>query len=263
MFFSVVCVTLLASGTDTAELFGTELAPRRKYQVARGKAAVFSWTGCEVSCASERFLFLFVFFFPLSHFATRQVEVEGDCHAYVAEETPMVSYLNVHIVLESRRAKARQDKGYGPKVLIAGGVDVGKSTLARILTSYAARVGSTPTFVDLDVGQNAITVPGMLAACHVAEPWDVEYGISKVSPLSYFFGGSAPSHNVALYRKQVDVLAAELSRHFASKPEARASGMVVNTCGWTDGEGYELLLHAIRTFKIDVVLVLDQERLFR
>ncbi len=39
------------------------------------------------------------------------------------------------------------------------------------------------------------------------------------------------------YKKQVEVLAAELSRHFASQVEARASGMIVNTCGWVDGEG--------------------------
>lgn len=54
------------------------MAPRRRYEIVRGKAAVFSWLGCSVS-------------------------VEGDCHAYVAEETPMISYLNVHNVLEARR----------------------------------------------------------------------------------------------------------------------------------------------------------------
>ena len=41
-----------------------------------------------------------------------------------------------------------------------------------------------------------------------------------------------------------------------------ASGMVINTCGWVDGVGYQLLRHAIDVFEADVVLVLDQERLF-
>ena len=233
---SPVFATLLQAGSNTAELFGTELAPRRKYELRR-KAAIFSWSGCEI-------------------------EVEGDCHAYVAEETPMVSYLNVHIVLEARRTKAKADKGYGPKVLVCGGVDVGKSTLCRILSSYAARVGSVPTFVDLDVGQNSITVPGVLAAAHVSKPFDIEQGLTRAAPLAYFFGTSTPSSNVPLYRKQVESLAAELSRHFASKPEARAGGLIVNTCGWTEGDGYELLLHAVRAFKIDVVLVIDHERLY-
>lgn len=145
---------------------------------------------------------------------------------------------------------------------MAGAGDVGKSTVCRILASYAARVGSVPTFVDIDVGQNSITIPGMLAACHVSKPFDVEQGLNKVAPLVYFFGGTSPDQNIPLYRKQVDVLAAELSRHFASKPDARASGMIVNTCGWTEGDGYQLLLHAIRAFKIDVVLVIDHERLY-
>lgn len=174
----------------------------------------------------------------------------------------MVSYLNVHTVLEARRVKAKAEKGYGPKVLIVGGVDVGKSSLSRILLSYSARVGSVPTYVDLDVGQNGITVPGMLAAVHVNRPFDIEHGVSKLSPLSFFFGHVTPGKNVPLYKKQMDLMSAELSRHFASKPEARAGGMIINTCGWTDGEGYDLILHAIRTFRVDVVLVLDHERLY-
>ncbi len=233
-----VFVTLMRTDNGTAEIFGSELAPRRRYAITRS-VAVFSWSGCEL-------------------------EVEGECHAYVAEETPMVSYLNVHVVLEARRAKAKQDKTlYGPKVLVAGGCDVGKSTLARILLSYGARVGSAVTFADIDVGQNSITVPGALAAVHVSKPFDVETGLGAgKAPLTYFFGHTSPSANLTLYRKQMDAVAAELSRHLASKPEARASGIVVNTCGWTDGDGYELLLHAIRAFKIDVVLVIDHERLF-
>lgn len=174
----------------------------------------------------------------------------------------MLSYLNVHTALESRRSKARDAKGYGPKVMIVGGGDVGKSTLSRILLSYGARMGSVPVFVDLDVGQNAISVPGMLAACHISKPVDVETAMTQLSPLVYFFGHTTPSANLPLYRKQVEVVAAELSKHLASKPDPRASGIIVNTCGWVDKEGYDLLVHAIKAFKIDVVLVIDNERLY-
>lgn len=47
----------------------------------------------------------------------------------------------------------------------------------------------------------------------------------------------------------------------ATKEESRASGIVVNTCGWIEKEGYDLLLDTIRAFKADVVLVIDNERL--
>ena len=51
-----------------------------------------------------------------------------------------------------------------PKVMVVGESDSGKSTLANILAAYAVRLGRCPTFVDLDVGQGAITVPGGIAA---------------------------------------------------------------------------------------------------
>jgi len=50
------------------------------------------------------------------------------------------------------------------KVMIVGEADSGKSTLANILAAYAVRLGRCPTFVDLDVGQGMITVPGGIAA---------------------------------------------------------------------------------------------------
>ncbi|GMP28981.1 hypothetical protein CsSME_00004290 [Camellia sinensis var. sinensis] len=37
--------------------------------------------------------------------------------------------------------------------------------------------------------------------------------------------------------------------------------MVINTMGWIEGVGYELLLHAIDAFNAIVVLVLGQEKL--
>ena len=40
------------------------------------------------------------------------------------------------------------------------------------------------------------------------------------------------------------------------------SGIVVNTCGWVEGEGYQLLLNCIDAFNIDTVLVLGQDRLY-
>jgi polyribonucleotide 5'-hydroxyl-kinase len=38
--------------------------------------------------------------------------------------------------------------------------------------------------------------------------------------------------------------------------------MVINTCGWIDGEGYELLLASIDKTEADFVLVIDNERLY-
>lgn len=40
------------------------------------------------------------------------------------------------------------------------------------------------------------------------------------------------------------------------------SGCVINTCGWVKGSGYHALVHAASAFEVDVVVVLDQERLY-
>ena len=40
------------------------------------------------------------------------------------------------------------------------------------------------------------------------------------------------------------------------------SGVVINTCGWVKGGGYQMLLHAAKAFQVDLVVVLDQERLY-
>ena len=76
-------------------------------------------------------------------------------------------YLNTHACLERLRRHA--DEGLsngedtrGPVTMIVGPTDVGKSTLCRILLNYAVRMGRRPIFVDLDIGQGSIAIPGTL-----------------------------------------------------------------------------------------------------
>jgi len=42
----------------------------------------------------------------------------------------------------------------------------------------------------------------------------------------------------------------------------RASGIVINTCGWIEGLGYDLLLNCINSFTVDVVIVLGSSELY-
>jgi len=39
-------------------------------------------------------------------------------------------------------------------------------------------------------------------------------------------------------------------------------GVVINTCGWVRGEGYNQVKHIAMAFEVDVILVLDQERVY-
>lgn len=71
-------------------------------------------------------------------------------------------YLNVHAALEQQRVAAEQEGTRGPVTMVVGPGDVGKSTLVRILLNYAVRMGRRPIYVDLDVGQGSISVPGTI-----------------------------------------------------------------------------------------------------
>ncbi|XP_058107960.1 protein CLP1 homolog [Magnolia sinica] len=230
--------------SGTAEIFGTELPPENWLTFPpRHKFAIFTWNGATIEVNG-----------------TSEVE-------YVADETPMISYVNVHAVLEGRRARAKAsstngtDSSQGPRVMVVGPTDSGKSSLAKMLLSWASKQSWKPTFVDLDIGQGSITVPGCIAATPIEMPIDPVEGIPLEMPIVYFFGHTTPSANADLYKVLVKELAQTLERQFAGNAEARAAGMVINTMGWVEGVGYELLLHAIDAFNANVVLVLGQEKL--
>lgn len=232
----------LVSGT--AEIFGTEMPPEIWLSFPpRHKFAVFTWYGATV-------------------------ELDGDTETdYTADETPMVSYVNVHAILDARRTRAKasasdSEASQGPRVIVVGPTDSGKSTLSRMLLSWAAKQGWKPTFVDLDIGQGSITIPGSISATPIELPIDPVEGVPLEMPLVYFFGHVTPSNNVELYKVLVKELALTLERQFSGNAESTAAGMVINTMGWIDGVGYELLQHSIDTFKANVVLVLGQEKLF-
>ncbi|XP_059641405.1 protein CLP1 homolog isoform X1 [Cornus florida] len=227
----------------TAEIFGTEIAPEIWLTFPpRHKFAVFTWYGATI-------------------------EMDGITETdYTADETPMISYVNVHAVLEGRRNRAKaspsdSDSSKGPRVIVVGPTDSGKSTLSRMLLSWAAKQGWKPTFVDLDIGQGSITIPGCIAATPIEMPIDPVEGVPVEMPLVYFYGHPSPSINADLYKVLMKELAQILERQFAGNTESRAAGMVINTMGWIEGVGYELLLHAIDTFNATVVLVLGQEKL--
>jgi polyribonucleotide 5'-hydroxyl-kinase len=126
---------------------------------------------------------------------------------YESEDTLMPLFANVHHLLEQRRAAARDAGVQGPRVLLVGPTDAGKSTAARVLANYAVRGGWQPALVDLDVGQGAVTVPGCVAAVALEQPIDVEEGAPLESPIVFYFGHLSPGDYLEHYRAVVERLA--------------------------------------------------------
>lgn len=69
----------------------------------------------------------------------------------------MNAYINLHFALENLRYEAANTKK-GPRVLILGAKDSGKTTLAKILASYANRMDHQPMVVNLNPNEVCVAV---------------------------------------------------------------------------------------------------------
>lgn len=180
--FSICRVFQLFSGF--AEMFGTELVKKKKYNFGVGaKVAIFTYQGCVLH-------------------VTGKTDV-----SYISKETPMVQYLNCHAALEQLRVHAEEKDERGPVAMVVGPMDVGKSTLCRILLNYAVRLGRRPLYADIDVGQGALSIPGTIGTILVERPASIEEGLTMVAPLVYHFGYKTPSGNNTLYKAVVSKMA--------------------------------------------------------
>lgn len=227
-----------------AEIFGTEMVLNTKYKFGSGtKLAVFTYQGCSIKIRGD-------------------MEVQP----YTSKETPMIQYLNCHAGLEQMREHPESDNperdSRGPIAMVVGPADVGKSTVCRLLLNYAVRMGRRPIFVDLDVGQGSISVPGSIGSLLVERPANIEEGFVQTAPIVYHYGHKTPGHNPSLYNRLVSRMADVVRERLRENKKAETSGVVINTCGWVRGEGYNQIKHTAQAFEVDVIIVLDQERVY-
>ena len=219
-------------------MFGSELCKDREYVLSEVKLAVLTWHGCELSIRGQ----------PKS--------------AYTANETPMVAYINTHAALQHIRQQAAAADTRGPVVLICGPADAGKTSLARLLLNYAVRAGSRPLLVDVDVGLNSLSIPGAVAASAVEQPIPFEQTdcLTVKAPLVFYYGHRDDGQQ-ELFKQAVNALAAAVGKRFAASSVSRHAGCVINTAGWVEGAGFDLLLHIASAFHVSVVLTVGHERL--
>jgi polyribonucleotide 5'-hydroxyl-kinase len=272
----VTCTVVLRCGS--AELFGAELPPNdRPLRLTSTKVAIFTWHGCVLDVSNVDRLDIM----------------------YVSDETDAnVAYVNTHAQLEAMRDEAlaagaggggdsappplndEDDRGIGaaaggsgPRVLLCGPADSGKSSLARVLVGYAVKLGRTPLLVDVDTSQNMLSVPGTLAASSVTPDMVTAecYGTASVMgglgagssmPLVLWYGSQDLSAHPDLYKAQLSRLGRAIDERLSGDADAKASGIIVNTSGMIEDSGYQYLLHAVDAFRINVVLVLGHDRLY-
>ncbi|KAF9246410.1 Pre-mRNA cleavage complex II protein Clp1-domain-containing protein [Melanogaster broomeanus] len=260
-----------------AEVFGAELAEGKTYLFgSECKAAVFTWQGCTL-------------------------EMRRPSTEYVSEETPMIAYANLHMAFEQMRVRALRvlhgspasdnDQNANtepPRVLILGPENSGKTTICKILSNYAVRVGQnwSPLLVNVDPSEGAWTVPGTISAAAVRSPIATAspanpLGSAATSaatalasnaliPLTYWYGHADTKRNPQLLDRLIRNLGMNVVERQDNDPEARVSGLIVDTpssfaSGPSSGSGADnrhmLIKACIDAFRINVVLVVGHEKL--
>jgi polyribonucleotide 5'-hydroxyl-kinase len=222
--------------SGTAEIFGTELAEKHTYTFRGTKAAIFTWHGC-------------------------RIEVSGPCEEYIAEDTPMIPYVNTHFALERLRGEAKERGAEGPKVLVVGPNNAGKTSLIKMLAAYAIKMGRQPMVINTDSREGMLSVPGSLTATPFSSIIDVEqgWGSSPTSgpspvpvklPLCYYYGLPSPEDNTSMFKQVLTRLALAAASRLTADPAVKETGMIIDTPGaMAQGkEGYDLISHIVREF---------------
>ena len=199
-----------------AEIFGTELA-----------------TGTEYTFKNYQF----------SIFAVEDVELEWRCPQLDSESLSITAnttakYIyNLHFALEKMRSSSFE----GPRVLVIGDKNCGRTTLCRILCSYAIKNKSyQPMYVNLDPQQAVFSPPGCLTATPISDILDVEcstWGQSMTSgatplhskqPLVKNFGLERIAQNKELYLDVVEQLAQGTNDRILNDSLVRRSGALID-----------------------------------
>lgn len=203
----------------------------------------------------------------------------------------MITYVNTHFAIEKIRDEASQAGKLGPRVLIVGPSNAGKTSLAKLLTAYALRAGRQALLVNTDTREGVLSIPGSLTATSFASIIDVEegWGSSPTSgpssvpvklPLCYYCGFANPEDEAQIYKPIITRLSLAATSRLTDDPAVKECGLIIDTAGALSQSksGYDIIAHMVSEFSgmdaisrvqlvklttaVNVVLCLGSERLF-
>ena len=144
--------------------------------------------------------------------------------------------MNEHERLVDRAAREART------VLFVGGLDAGKSTMARATAAFALRRGRTVAYLDADVAQKTVGPPATVGLKHVHEPDDLTLERLSHADALGFVGSTSPQGHVLS-------LVGALAR---LRDRARADGadlIVVDTSAMVSGIWGQL----VKYYKVDAL----------
>ncbi|AJT76556.1 BAQ_1a_G0051200.mRNA.1.CDS.1 [Saccharomyces cerevisiae] len=230
------------------EIFGTELAVDDEYTFQNWK-------------------------FPI--YAVEETELLWKCpdlttNTITVKPNHTMKYIyNLHFMLE----KIRMSNFEGPRVVIVGGSQTGKTSLSRTLCSYALKFNAyQPLYINLDPQQPIFTVPGCISATPISDILDAQlptWGQSLTSgatllhnkqPMVKNFGLERINENKDLYLECISQLGQVVGQRLHMDPQVRRSGCIVDTPSISQlDENLAELHHIIEKLNVNIMLVLCSE----
>jgi polynucleotide 5'-hydroxyl-kinase GRC3/NOL9 len=137
-------------------------------------------------------------------------------------------------------------------VLFVGGLDAGKSTLARAIAAYGLSLGRSVAYLDADVGQKTVGPPATVGLKHLRSPDDLT--LDRLADADRIaFVGSTSSEGFLL------PLVAGLSRLHDRAREDGADLVVVDTSGPVSGiYGQLAKYHMVELLRPDLIVGLQR-----
>ncbi|XP_055329299.1 polyribonucleotide 5'-hydroxyl-kinase Clp1-like [Paramacrobiotus metropolitanus] len=231
-----------------AEVFGAELSTDRIYTFLKGsKISIWSWTGCTIM-------------------------IEGKPKILKTKDSRVTTiHFNFHNCLEQHREVAVKNDVVGPRILVLGNANSGRSVFCRLLLNYAARMRGddrrNPIFVDLDFIQPDLAVPGTIACCQFDRPTDpmFDYYYYRKFVLPYGYLNTDPEtnpnseSNLELLHSQIRKLGAVIEKKFDNDRRARHSGAIINCFSVVKEYSYSHIFVIAKAFRVNFIVVLGNK----
>ncbi|KAK6746853.1 hypothetical protein RB195_000229 [Necator americanus] len=144
-------------------------------------------------------------------------------------------------------------------VVPVGNSGSGKSTLVRHIVNANLQQEFPIYLLDADVGQSEFTPAGCMSLWKIVQPiLDIPCTHQQqIYPSAYFFGNISPADDTEKYKVIFD----RLLNEFESTSDP-GSLLIINTLGWIDGLGCELLNHIFDVARPHLALRLSSDRGF-
>ena len=137
-------------------------------------------------------------------------------------------------------------------VLFVGGLDSGKSSMARAVAAYALRLGRSVAYLDADVSQKTVGPPGTVGLKHIRDADDLTHDRMAEADVIGFVGSTSPQDHLL-------PLVGALSRLRERAHDEGAELVVVDTGGEVSRiRGQLVKYYKVDTLEPDLVVALQR-----